>query len=200
MTPEKIKPPMASPSEYLPDSHIGHREEFAGIVGRNTSDYLMQTAQRHHMLLSQMADNKANMLITVSSLVLTISMSRINDELLRPTILVLAGFTLAAMFMAILAVLPKYKPLNLGNPDQLPEWFNPIFFAHFSELPRDRFFKLMGSILRSDPSVYEALTNDLYSIGTYLARHKYRYLRFAYIFFLLGFFSAASMQVAQIFI
>lgn len=188
------RPELHSPSAFAPDSHIGAANAFAGIVGRNVSDYLMQTAQRHHMQLSQMADNKASMLITVSSLVLTVSISRFNDPELRQAILVLSGFTLAALLMAILAVLPKYRPLRLQDPDQLPAFFNPIFFAHFSELPRERFFELLGQTLRHDANVYEVLANDLYSIGSYLARHKYRYLRFAYLFFLTGFFTATVVQ------
>ena len=80
---EIIRPKMFAPSEYPPVSHIGGRDAFAGIVGRNVSDYLMQSAQRHHMQLSQMADNKASMLITVSSLVLTVSISRLNDPELQ---------------------------------------------------------------------------------------------------------------------
>jgi Family of unknown function (DUF5706) len=190
-----IKPPMFVPNEYVQASHIGGRDAFAGIVGRNVSDYLMQTAQRHHMQLSQMADNKASMLITVSSLVLTVSMSRLNDPELRLSIIILSSFTLAALFMAILAVLPKYRPLQLANPQELPSFFNPIFFAHFSELPREQFFDLLGKTLRHDAHIYEVLANDLYSIGFYLARHKYRYLRFAYLFFLSGFFCATAVQV-----
>jgi hypothetical protein len=189
-----IKPDLHAPTSYAPGSHIGGADAFAGIVGRNVSDYLMQTAQRHHMQLSQMADNKASMLITVSSLVLTVSISRFNDPELRNAILVLAGFTLAALFMAILAVLPKYRPLKLQNPNDLPAFFNPIFFAHFSELPRERFFEVLGQTLRHDANVYEVLANDLYSIGSYLARHKYRYLRLAYLFFLGGFFAATIVQ------
>jgi hypothetical protein len=193
--PELVRPKMYAPSEYAPESHIGGRDAFAGIVGRNVSDYLMQTAQRHHMQLSQMADNKASMLITVSSLVLTVSISRLNDPELRLSIIILTSFTLAALLMAILAVLPKYRPLKLSNTTQLPSFFNPIFFAHFSELPREQFFDLLGKTLRHDAGIYEVLANDLYSIGLYLARHKYRYLRFAYIFFLSGFFSATAVQV-----
>jgi hypothetical protein len=193
-----IKPTMYVPSEYSPASHIGGRNAFAGIVGRNVSDYLMQSAQRHHMQLSQMADNKASMLITVSSLVLTVSISRLSDPELRSAIIVLTSFTLAALLMAILAVLPKYRPLKLQNPTQLPSFFNPIFFAHFSELPREQFFELLGKTLRHDAGVYEVLANDLYSIGLYLARHKYRYLRFAYLFFLCGFFSATAVQIFKL--
>ena len=190
-----ISPKMYAPSDYTQASHIGGRDAFAGIVGRNVSDYLMQSAQRHHMQLSQMADNKASMLITVSSLVLTVSISRLNDPELRLTIIVLTSFTLAALLMAILAVLPKYRPLKLTDTTKLPSFFNPIFFAHFSELPREQFFDLLGKTLRHDAGVYEVLANDLYSIGLYLARHKYRYLRFAYLFFLSGFVSATSIQV-----
>jgi hypothetical protein len=193
-----IKPAMYAPNEYTQPSHIGGRDAFAGIVGRNVSDYLMQTAQRHHMQLSQMADNKASMLITVSSLVLTVSLGRLNDPELRLPLIILASFTLAALLMAILAVLPKYRPLNLPDTKNLPDFFNPIFFGHFSELPREQFFDLLGKTLRHDAGVYEVLANDLYSIGLYLARHKYRYLRFAYLFFLTGFVSATLVQVFRI--
>ncbi len=192
---EMKRPKMYLPGEYPPVSHIGERDSFAGIQGRNVSDYLMQSAQRHHIQLSQMADNKASMLITVSSLVLTISISRLNDPELRLSIIILTSFTLAALLMAILAVLPKYRPLRLTDTTKLPSFFNPIFFAHFSELPREQFFELLGKTLRHDACVYEVLANDLYSLGLYLARHKYRYLRFAYLFFLSGFISATAVQV-----
>lgn len=196
-TNEPIRPQMYSPSEYAPQSHIGGRDYFAGIVGRNVSDYLMQSAHRHHIQLSQMADNKASMLITVSSLVLTLSLSRLNEPELRVSIIVLASFTLASLLMAILAVLPKYRPLRLDDPKKLPSFFNPVFFAHFSELSRDEFFEVLGKTLRHDAAVYEVLANDLYGIGSYLARHKYRYLRFAYLFFLSGFFCATAVQVSK---
>ncbi len=192
---EMMRPKMYLPGEYPPASHIGGRDSFAGIQGRNVSDYLMQSAQRHHMQLSQMADNKASMLITVSSLVLTISISRLNDPELHLSIIILTSFTLAALLMAILAVLPKYRPLKLTDTTKLPSFFNPIFFAHFSELPREQFFDLLGKTLRHDACVYEVLANDLYSIGLYLAHHKYRYLRFAYLFFLSGFLCATAVQV-----
>ncbi len=194
-----LRPEMFIPSEYPPESHIGGRAAFAGIQGRSVADYLLQGAQRHHIQLSQMADNKASMLITVSSLVLTISISRLNDPELRLSIIVLTSFTLAALLMAILTVLPKYRPLKLTDTTTLPSFFNPIFFAHFSELPREQFFDLLGKTLRHDACVYEVLANDLYGLGIYLARHKYRYLRFAYLFFLSGFISATAIQVYKMF-
>lgn len=188
-----ITPPHSQPSV----SHIGCREPFMGILGRNTADYSIMAAQRHHVSLSQMADNKANIIITVSSIVLTLALGRMNDPELRASMLTLAGFTLIALLLAILAVLPKYRPMRLTDPKQLPPHFNIMFFGHFAELPREEFMRRWADALRTDAAVYENLTNDLYSIGSYLSRHKYRYLRFSYVFFLTGFLVAAVEQTLR---
>jgi hypothetical protein len=188
---------VSNPSSQSPPSHVGTREHFYGIFGRNTCDYSIMAAQRHHVQLSQMADAKANIIITVSSIVLTISMGRVNDPELRASMMTLACFTLVALLLAILAVLPKYRPLRLDDPKSLPDYFNIMFFGHFAELPRDEFCRLWADALRTDAAVYENLTNDLYSIGTYLARHKYRYLRFSYVFFLTGFVVAGVEQIIR---
>jgi hypothetical protein len=182
---------VTNPSSAPGVSHIGMRDPFLGILGRNTADYSIMSAQRHHIQLSRMADAKANIIITVSSIVLTISMGRLNDPELRLSMVTLAGFSMAALLMAILAVLPKYRPLRLEDPTKLPSHFNIMFFGHFAEIPRDQFCRLWADALRTDAAVYENWTNDLYSMGIYLARHKYRYLRFSYVFFLTGFLVAA---------
>jgi hypothetical protein len=178
-------------------SHIGYRHLFDGILGRNTADYSIQSAQRHHIQLSLMADRKADIIITVSSIVLSLTLSRINEPELRWALGTLSFFTLVALVLAILAVLPKYRPMRLKDPDELPEHFNIMFFAHFSELPRDRFFELWADALRTDRAVYETLSNDLYSLGLYLARHKFPYLRLSYLFFLAGFISACLIQAVN---
>lgn len=182
---------ITKPSSVPTPSHIGTSQHFLGILGRNTADYSIMSAQRHHIQLSRMADAKANIIITVSSIVLTIAMGRVNDPELRTSMVTLAGFSMAALLMAILAVLPKYRPMRLEDPKNLPDHFNIMFFGHFSEISREQFCCLWADALRTDASVYEIWTNDLYSMGTYLARHKYRYLRFSYVFFLTGFVIAA---------
>lgn len=76
---------------------------FRGIPERNTGDNLLRTAQQHHVQLSVMADTKANIVITVSSIVLTLSLGRLNDPSLHHAMAVLAVFTLLALFLAVLA-------------------------------------------------------------------------------------------------
>lgn len=171
---------------------------FSGIKGRNTADYLIRTAQQHHVHLSAMADTKANIIITVSSIVLTLSMNRLHEPGLQQSTIVLMSFTLLALLLAVLAVLPKYRPM-ITNKEQLPASFNVMFFGHFAGLERPQFYAEMAHALTSDEATYHALANDLYSLGYYLAKHKYRYLRFSYLAFLAGFVIAALMQIPRFF-
>ncbi len=178
------------------DSDTG-RGRFAQVPERNTSDNILRTAQQHHVHLSAMADTKANIIITVSSIVLTLSLGRLDEPGLRVAVLILIGFTLLALLLAILAVLPKYRPLRLDS-EVLPPHFNLLFFGHFSEISRERFLDEMARTLAPDGSIYEAQAKDLYSLGIYLARHKYRYLRLSYLFFLAGFVLASAEQALRL--
>jgi hypothetical protein len=176
----------------------GDAARFRDIPERNTSDNLLRTMQQHHVHLSAMADTKANIVITVSSVVLTLSLGRLADPDLRQAMLVLAAFTLGALFLAVLAVLPKYRPLRLPSPEApLPEPFNLLFFGHFAELTRDRFLDEIERSLKPDGSVYATMAKDVYALGWYLSHHKYRYLRGAYLCFLTGFAGACLVQLVH---
>lgn len=167
---------------------------FKPVPERNTADVILRTAQQHHVQLSAMADVKANIIITVSSIVLTLSFGNIDDKDLRISAITLIVFTLAALLLAILAVLPKYRPLRLAPDAPLPPQFNLLFFGHFAELPRDRFLAEVSSRMGTG-LIYEAMARDLYSLGYYLAHFKYRYLRWSYLFFLAGFVLATLLQI-----
>lgn len=176
------------------DEGTSAADAFARIPERNTGDVMLRTAQQHHVALSSMADLKANILITVSSIVLTLSLGRMDDPALRASVLTLTAFTLVALLLAILAVLPKYRGVKIGD-GALPPGFNLLFFGHFAELSRERFLVEITRAMKPDGSVYATMANDVYSIGWYLAHRKYRYLRYSYIFFLAGFVIACLEQM-----
>jgi len=167
---------------------------YAQVPERNTGDNLLRTTQQHHVSLSTMADTKANIIITVSSIVLTLSIGKLDLPELRMSVIILMAFTLLALLLAILAVLPKYRPFKLTTVE-LPPNFNLLFFGHFRELSRERYLAEMARTLKPDGSIYKAMVNDVYSLGTYLAYHKYRYLRLSYLSFLTGFVLASLMQL-----
>ena len=179
--------------QELEQAAAGTRQRFDGVHGRNTADYLLRTAQQHHVQISMMADTKSNIIITVSSIVLTLALGQAGDPDLRLSLLTLSVFTLVALLLSILAVLPKFRPVKVSE-GPLPKYFNLVFFGHFSALSLDRYMNEMESVLGDDRRVYETIVKDLYELGVYLNDHKYRYLRWSYIFFLAGFLIAGLMQ------
>src|SRR5436305_14962917 len=81
-------------------------DRFEDVHARSSVDNLLRTVQQHHVQLSLMADTKASILITNSSIVLTIALSRSNEAHLRPALLTIAATSLIPLLLPITAVLP----------------------------------------------------------------------------------------------
>jgi hypothetical protein len=171
---------------------------FAAVPERNTGDVILRTTQQHHVTLSVMADTKANILITVSSIILTLILGKMSDPSLRAAMATLAGFIFTALLLAVVTVLPKYRPIRVKPGAPLPAHFNLLFFGHFSELGKERFLLSIAENMQADGSVYEAMARDIYGMGYYLAHYKYRFLRLSYLFFLGGFVFAALVEAVHI--
>jgi hypothetical protein len=171
---------------------------YAAIPERNTGDVILRTTQQHHVQLSVMADTKANILITVSSIILTLILGKMSDPALRAAMVTLAAFIFTALLLAVITVLPKYRPVRIAPGAPLPPNFNLLFFGHFSELPKERFLLSIADEMKADGSVYETMARDIYGMGYYLAHYKYRFLRLSYLFFLGGFFFAALVEAVHI--
>ena len=171
---------------------------FAAVPERNTGDVILRTTQQHHVTLSVMADTKANILITVSSIILTLILGKMADPNLRAAMATLAGFIFTALLLAVVTVLPKYRPIRVKDGAPLPPHFNLLFFGHFSELSKERFLLSVAEKMAADGSVYETMARDIYGMGYYLAHYKYRFLRLSYLFFLGGFVFAALVEAVHI--
>ncbi len=134
-----------------------------------------------------MADTKASILITISSIVLTIALSRSDDARLRPALLTIALSSLISLLLAIIAVLPTFAARRRTKP-------NLFFFGHFALMSEEEFMSEMEQTLAADETLYAAAARDIYSLGVYLYRKKYRFLRLAYIALLSGFVIATAVQ------
>jgi hypothetical protein len=161
-------------------------KHFHDVAPRNSIDTLLRTTQQHHVQLSVMADTKASIVITISSIVMTIAISRSNEPALRPALLTLAVSCLISLILAVIAVLPSFA--------KRPGHRNLLFFGHFATMDEHEFMRAMDQILSSDEAIYEAAVRDIYSLGTYLHRKKYRFLRYAYIALLGGFILAVVVE------
>jgi hypothetical protein len=149
-------------------------------------DHMLRAAQMHLVQLSAMADSKANMLLTMSSVVMTLSMPQLlKDAHLWPLIILVAA-CLLTICLATYAVMPKLPPLTHTLPDVNSPQFNPLFFGDFTRISQEKFESTMETIMNDHSRTYGAQVRELYLLGTFLAKKKYRFLRLAYFSFISG--------------
>ncbi|MEW6157409.1 MAG: Pycsar system effector family protein [Verrucomicrobiota bacterium] len=151
-------------------------------------DHMLRQTRIHHVQLSSMADIKANMLLTMSSLVVTLCAPATMNPSLRSAAVVLMAFSLATVVLAVYAVMPKL-PLTFregADADHKSPMFNLLFFGDFVRMPYADFEKSMEEILNDPSRAYEAQVREIYTLGLFLATKKYRFLRLAYLTFLSG--------------
>lgn len=164
------------------------------------NDHMLKQTRAHHTQLSQMADMKANILLTMSSVVLTISISYLNDPMLQKGALVLICFCLLTITLATYVVMPHIT-IRGDHPeikDIKGKGFNILFFGDFSRLTFEEYEETMEQVL-TDPSYnYYTQIREIYQLGTFLARKKYRHLRWAYLSFIAGFVLAGKVFALQI--
>ncbi|MBW0433765.1 hypothetical protein HGB47_09065 [Leptospira yasudae] len=136
-----------------------------------------------------MADQKANILIAASFVILSLALGFLQRGIYVTGIILLMGFVAVAASLAIFAVMP------LSKPDKTRK--NPLFFGDFASDDEDTFFKNMESALKTDASLYKAISFDIYHMGKNIYFTKYRYIRWSYRFFLAGFFSGGTLIVFE---
>jgi hypothetical protein len=160
-------------------------------------DHLMRAVQFHHVQLSAMADVKANMLLTMSSVVLTLCLPQLVKNSHLWPLYILIGACLLTISLAAYAVMPKLPPADLPPPDLKDPSFNLLFFGDFTRLSQTQFEGAMHDLMGDPNNAYGAQVREIYLLGTFLARKKYRFLRFAYLSFIIGLFAAFAAFVIE---
>ena len=158
----------------------------------NEINYLLQQTRVHHMQLSSMADLKANMLLTMASIVITLAAPQAMKAGSQLPLLVLISFSLVTILLAAYAVMPKlpFSGRGVKEPDVRSPGFNLLFFGDFTGLSYERFEAEMERVLNDPSAVYQAQVREIYTLGSFLAQKKYRYLRLAYTTFIAGLFAS----------
>ena len=144
--------------------------------------------------LSQMADAKANILISVNSIILTIGIGTIFRDLLTDTnlqipVFILTIVCLLAIVFSILATRPNVTSGTFTKEDIAGKKTNLLFFGNFHKMGLPDFDWAMTELLADKNYLYSSMIKDTYFLGIVLAK-KYRYLRIAYNIFMFGLIAA----------
>ena len=166
---------------------------------RTAVDNILRVNHGNQMRLGLMADAKANIMITVASVVFSVAIANLDNELVKWPLLTFAFGCFFALLFAIFAIIPKtdYPKDITGDIDRKSPFFNPLFFGHFAHLPIDEYKDDYAETLMTDDSVYNAMAGDIYGQGKVLALRKYKFLKWSYMSFLLGMISAVVVFIFQ---
>ena len=151
---------------------------------------MFRTSYRTHVDLSHLADNKANIMISINGIIISILLASIspkidaNPWLLLPTSVLLIGCLISLVY-AILAARPRVSSHTITLEDVEEERANILFFGNFTSLPEDDFVDGMKSLMQDTSHLYVSMTKDIYSLGHVLQR-KFGLLRVAYNTFMFG--------------
>ena len=151
---------------------------------------VFRTTSRNHLRLSAIADNKANTLISIGALIISILLSflvqnlDVQTFLIFPTTLLLVTCVVTIIF-ATLSTRPKVTKLGLSKDDIKQRKGNLLFFGNFYQMPLEDYEWGMQELMTDRDYLYSNLTKDIYFLGLVLAK-KYKYLSLAYNIFMYG--------------
>ena len=161
---------------------------------------MYRVTYNNHIALSQLADNKANILISLNGAIISALIVILTPRLgsitwtFAPVGLLVAGCTVSLAF-AILGSRPRLSRTPVTLEQVRANKGNALFFGQFTSMSLEEFQDTMRLLTNDDQLVYDALTRQLYAMGGSLLR-KYRYLQIAYVAFFIAFALAAISHVA----
>jgi len=151
---------------------------------------MLRLTSDNHLELSNMADGKANILISVNAIIISVILSvllrrlEVDTHLTIPTIIFLL-FSLTTIVISILATRPKISSGRFSREDILNKKTNLLFFGNFHKASLKEYEWGMREMMKDQDYLYGALINDIYHLGVVLGR-KYKLIRSAYFVFMIG--------------
>lgn len=155
-------------------------------------DTLFRVTLGNHTRLSGIADSKANILLSVNAIIISIALSTLipkldspsNAHLIVPTFIMLMSSVITIIF-AILSTRPKVTKGVFTKKDIEEKKVNLLFFGNFYKMPLEDYKWAMNEMMKDREYLYNSMIKDLYYLGIVLEK-KYRLLRIAYNIFMIG--------------
>lgn len=168
------------------------KAKFKGELPDRGVQTLYRVTLRNHIKLSDIADTKANILLSVNAIIISLSLANLvpkldnptNDYLFYPTFIFIF-FSIASMIMSILATRPNVTSGEFTDEDVKSKKVNLLFFGNFHKMALDKYQWAIKEVIKDKDYIYSSLTKDLYYLGLVLER-KYRLLRWTYTVFMIG--------------
>lgn len=191
-------------TNHVKELKAGHEEQKNyGKTGRGV-ETMFRITSANHLQLSEMADNKANIMISVNSIIISIIVSvlfrRLEDspQFIIPTTLFVISSLLTIVF-SVLATRPTITIGKFSKEDIIKKRSNLLFFGNFHKMSLEDYEWGISEMMKDNTFLYGSMTRDIYFLGVVLG-NKYKLLRLAYNIFMFGFvLSVLTFTIAALF-
>ena len=155
-------------------------------------DTLFRVTLNNHTRLSDIADSKANILLSVNAIIISVCLSVLvpkldapkNTHLIIPTFFLLISSVLTIIF-AILSTKPNVTKTTFTDQDIKDRKVNLLFFGNFHQMEFNHYLNSMHDLIKDRDYIYDSMVKDLYYLGKVLDR-KYKLLSVTYQIFMAG--------------
>lgn len=163
-------------------------------------DQMIRQTRAHHVSLSSQADQKANMILTIASLIIPLSISFLYDPRTHMAAVIMIVFCVLTVLLSAYAAMPKLSPSTqeasrTDRTDQTAFSFNLLFFGSFMDLDYETYKASMETMMNDHNDVYETQIKEIYALGNYLKTQKYRFVRLSYMTFITGVMVSSAVCV-----
>lgn len=171
------------------NTSIKSKEKKSSSSGKGI-ETMFRNIVRTHVEFSAMADHKANILISVNTLVITIIVSFLIRKLdTNPQFIIPAGLltltSMTSLIYAILVTRPKVTTGVFSKEDIMHKKANLLFFGNFHKMSLTDFTWGMNAMMEDSAYLYDSMVKDFYHLGQVLGV-KYRQLRISFTIFMYG--------------
>ncbi|NIJ53141.1 Pycsar system effector family protein [Dyadobacter arcticus] len=191
------------PNEEVVTMEVGEGKKPKSDRPDKGIETMFRISSNNHQRLSDMADNKAHIMITTTSIIMSVLLSvlirRLEDNayLILPTTMLLTVCMITMVF-SILSTRPTIPHGTFTQEDIDTKNVNLLFFGNFYRMSFNDYSNGMQRMMADREFLYGSLTKDVYSQGVVLGR-KYRLLRIGYNVFMFGIVaSVISFVVASL--
>jgi len=153
---------------------------------------MFRVTLNNHTKLSQIADSKANILLSVNAIIISVALSTLipkldapsNSHLIVPTFIMIMS-SVACIILAIMSTRPKVSSGTFTRKEIEEKKVNLLFFGNFYKMPMEEYLWAMKEMMADRQYLYDTMIKDLYYLGIVLNR-KYKLLRLTYTVFTIG--------------
>ena len=154
---------------------------------------IMRTTQRNNVERTHIADNKANVLLSLNAIMLTFliptviaNVDYIVEKLLYIPLVILAVTCFTTIYISTIVLKPTRFD-NLRDEENPTSKHSPFFFGNYYKMKPDEFYSYFENEINKTESITHHLAQDIYYVGRRLG-YKMTWIRMAFSIFLIGIF------------